>query len=78
MYFFYVSRRQIYILAGHLERSMTQDFLQAEDISAVDQETHAESMSTGMGVQFRYIRHFFNPLEHLFYDIDRNWIMVFV
>lgn len=78
MHFFYIPGFQVYILTRHLERGLPQNFLQAEDVPAVYQETHTECMPAEVGVQLGHLRRFFNPLEHLLYNIASAWVLVFV
>ena len=57
---------------------MPQDLLQAEDVTTVHQETHAERMPANMGVKLWHIRRLFNPLQHLLNHIASHWILVLV
>ena len=59
-----VSGGQIDVLAGHFQRCVAEDPLQAEGIPAIYQVPDAESMSAGVGVQLWHAGKFLHPLKH--------------
>ena len=51
MFVLHIPGCQVHVLAGHLERGMAEDLLQAEDIPAVDQVAHAEGVPAEVRVE---------------------------
>jgi len=72
VHFLHVPGSQVHILARHLERGVPQDFLQAENVPAIDQKAHAERVPANVKMQTWHFPHPFFPLQHLVNHIRRD------